>query len=205
MKRILFVRHGSTDSNTTGVMRGWSNDPLSDVGRHQAELSAAYLATQPKIDSIYTSTLPRSIETGEILAKLLGVEPQARDDLRELNLGSLEGRSERELWGYFVQQSKAGDSQSGMRDIEFPGGESVSNFLTRTFTALKDISQRNDGSVLVVSHGVWTMVALGKWFESDLTQWPKFRVDNCSISEVMFEPAPRLIKVNETQHLLIGV
>ena len=203
MKRILFVRHGSTDSNATGVMRGWSDDSLSELGRGQAELTARFLSTQPKVDGIYTSTLPRSRQTGEILARHLGLEPQARDDLRELNLGTLEGRTERELWSYFVRQSEAEvGGPSGMRDMVFPGGESASGFLSRAFTALADIGQRHaDGSALLVSHGVLTMVALGKWLEPDLTQWPKFRVDNCSISEVVFEPAPRLARLNETQHL----
>ncbi len=202
MKRIVFVRHGSTDSNATGVMRGWSNDPLSELGRRQAELTARCLSTQPKVDCIYTSTLPRSRQTGEILAQRLGLELQARDDLRELNLGALEGRTERELWNYFVQQSGAEGRLRGMHDVMFPGGESASGFLSRVFTALTDINQRHaNGSVLLVSHGAWTMAALGKWLEPDLTQWPKFRVDNCSISEVVFEPAPHLAQLNETQHL----
>ena len=50
------------------------------------------------------STLLRSNQTGELLAQRLGVPFMARDDLRELNIGTLEGRSEAELWDYFVQQ-----------------------------------------------------------------------------------------------------
>ncbi len=202
MKRIVFVRHGSTDSNATGVMRGWSDDALSELGQRQAELTAQFLSTQPKVDCLYASTLPRSRQTGEILAQRLGLDLQSRDDLRELNLGTLEGRTERELWSYFVQQSGARNNLSNMHDMAFPGGESVAGFLSRVFTALADIDRRHaDGSVLLVSHGVWTMVALGKWLEPDVTQWPKFRVDNCSISEVMFEPIPRLARLNATQHL----
>ena len=33
------------------------------------------------------------------------------------------------------------------------------------------------------------------------SQWPKYRVDNGSVSEVVFEPAPRLMWLNETAHL----
>jgi probable phosphoglycerate mutase len=201
MRRILFVRHGSTDSNATGVMRGWSDDPLSALGRQQAERTAQYLRGAPPVDCIYSSTLPRSIQTAEIIAAHLGHVIQPRDDLRELNLGTLEGGAERDLWGYFVRQADAEQGLSGMRDIVFPGGESVSNFLARTRHAFSDIDRRHDGSVLIVSHGVQTMVALGLWFEPDLTKWPAFRVDNGSVSEVVFEPDPHLVRLNETGHL----
>ncbi len=202
MRRIVFVRHGSTDSNATGVMRGWSDDALSDLGRMQAEQAARYVATLAPVDVIYTSTLPRSTQTGDILSQRLGVPTHARADLRELNLGTLEGRSERELWQYFVAEAGAERGLSNMHDVTFPSGESVSQFLTRVVMALADIGAHHDGSVLVVSHGVLTMVALGLWFEPDVTQWAKYRVDNCSVSEVVFEPTLQLVRLNETAHLV---
>jgi broad specificity phosphatase PhoE len=205
MKRVVFVRHGSTDANVTHVMRGWSDDALSELGQRQAERTARFLCALPKVDCIYTSTLRRSRETGEIIAGRLGVEMQSRDDLRELNLGTLEGRTERELWDYFARQSGAERGLSGMSDVTFPGGESVSHFLSRVLMAFADIGQRHaDGSVLVVSHGVLTMVALGMWLEPDVAQWPKYRVDNCSLSEVLFEPAPCLVCLNDTTHLQVN-
>jgi broad specificity phosphatase PhoE len=201
MKRILFVRHGSTDANATGVMRGWSDDPLSDMGRHQADLTAQYVATLPPVECIYASTLPRAIQTGEVIARQLGVAIRTRDDLRELNLGTLEGRGERELWQYFAEQAGAERGLDGMKDITFPNGEKVSHFLTRVLMALADIGQTHEDSVLLVSHGVFTMVSLGMWLEPDVTHWPQYRVDNGSVSEVVFEPAPRLVRLNETGHL----
>jgi broad specificity phosphatase PhoE len=202
MKRILFVRHGSTESNAGGVLRGWSDDPLSALGLRQAERTAEYLGTLPPVERIYTSTLLRSSQTGEVLARRLGVPREARDDLRELNIGTLEGRTEAELWEYFVQQSGAEQGLGGMREVVFPGGESVSEFLSRVLAGLAEIGARHaDGSALVVSHGVLTMVALGIWLEPELTRWPRFRVGNCSVSEVAFEPAPRLVRLDERAHL----
>ena len=201
MKRLLLVRHGSTDSNTTGVMRGWTPDPLSAWGRRQADLTAQYLKTVPAVECIYTSTLVRAVETGHILAAALKVPVHAREDLRELNLGTLEGRSERELWEYFAKHSGAERGLKGMADVVFPDGEAVAQFLQRTQKAFGEIIASHSDSALIVSHGVQTMVMLGMWFEKDLTKWPQFRVDNCSVSEVVFEPAPRLVRVNDTKHL----
>jgi len=202
VKRLILLRHGSTDSNASGVMRGWSEDGLSDLGRRQAEQSAQGLLSMPAVDVIYTSSLPRSMQTGAILSRRLGVAVYARDDLRELNLGTLEGRSEHELWQYFVERAGAERGLSGMSDVTFPGGESVSHFLARVLRAFADIGARYDGSVLLVSHGVLTMVALGLWFEPDVSLWHKYRVANCSFSEVVFYPELRLVRLNETAHLV---
>jgi broad specificity phosphatase PhoE len=46
------------------------------------------------------------------------------------------------------------------------------------------------------------MVALGKWLEpKNILFWPKFRLDNCSVTEVEFTPEPRLLRLNDTSHL----
>lgn len=201
MKRLLLVRHGLTETNAAGLMRGWTDDPLSPLGRRQVAVTAEYLLTQAPFEALYCSTLPRSLETAEVIAARLGLRPQARDDLRELNLGDLEGRGEDELWSYFVERAGAERGLSGMRDVKLPGGESVVQFIQRTRAALGAIAQAHAGRVVVVSHGVQTMAALGLWLEPDVRQWPAYRVSNCSISEIAFDPAPRLIRLNDTAHL----
>ena len=201
MKRLYLVRHGSTDSNSTGVMRGWTNDPLSPLGQAQARLTARYLQTLAPVECIYASDLPRAIQTAEIIAAAWRAPVQTRADLRELNLGKLEGRTEGELWEYFAKQSGEKNDLAKINQVVFPGGEAVAQFLARTRKALGEILASHTDSALIVSHGVQTMVALGGWFEKDLLQWNRFRVDNCSISEIAFDPAPRLVRVNDTAHL----
>jgi broad specificity phosphatase PhoE len=201
LNRILFVRHGSTDTNAAGLMRGWTDDPLSDLGRRQATATAAYLSKLAAPDAIYCSNLPRAVETARVIAARLDLPICVRADLRELNLGTLEGRSEAELWGYFMQQSGAAAGGGPMRDVVFPNGESVLGFIERTRAAMADIISQPPDSALVVSHGVQTMVALGLWLEPNPTRWPAYRVDNCSVTEVVFDPAPRVVQLNDTRHL----
>jgi broad specificity phosphatase PhoE len=202
MNRILLVRHGSTDHNRAGLMRGWTDDPLSALGRRQAALTAAALMSQkPPAAGVFCSTLPRAVETAQILAQALALPVLPRDDLRELNLGDMEGQTEQALWDYYLRQAAPEPGHAGTRDVVFPGGESIAGFMHRTRAALADIGARHAGAVLVVSHGVQTMLALGLWLEPDVTRWPAYRVDNCSLTEVAFEPAPRLVRLNDTRHL----
>ncbi|HEY9719707.1 MAG TPA: histidine phosphatase family protein [Trichormus sp.] len=201
MKKVIFVRHGATESNIEGKMRGWSDDPLSDLGRKQAQLTAQYLKGFAPVERIFTSTLPRSIETGEAIESALNVGIEKLEELRELNLGDLEGGTERELWEYFTKN--AFDKFGKRRDIALPGGEAISAFLDRIEKGFALIWQQHpQGTVLVVSHGVANMVALGKWLEpKNILFWPKFRLDNCSVTEVEFAPEPRLLRLNDTSHL----
>jgi broad specificity phosphatase PhoE len=47
------------------------------------------------------------------------------------------------------------------------------------------------------------MVALGMWLDPKVSQWKRFLVDNCSITELEFTPAPKLLRLNDTAHLRV--
>ncbi len=71
-KFIYFVRHGQSAANLLPVFQG-PDDPLTDLGRTQAELVGSYLRTvEPGV--ILTSTMPRAQETAEIIQRA-GVAP----------------------------------------------------------------------------------------------------------------------------------
>jgi broad specificity phosphatase PhoE len=201
MKRILIVRHGTTDANAAGVMRGATNDPLSDLGREQAKQVAAAIGSDQTIECIYTSTLTRAAETGDIIRQVIDVPIQRDEKLCELNIGEMEGCTESELWDYLSAHVDHEKGLTSLLHFSFPGGEMLSAFLARVSTAMFTISKTHEGTVVVVAHGVVTMVALGLWLEPKFSLWKKFLVDNCSITEVSFEPAPKLVRLNDKAHL----
>ena len=208
MKKIVIVRHGTTESNASGVMRGQTDDALSEVGRAQATATAEYLSrpnalegTAGQIECVYTSTLARAIETGHYIAEKLHVPEHRNENLCELNIGDMEGCSESELWDYLSKQVDHEKGMTALLNFSFPGGEMLSAFLSRVSKSLFEISKVHQESVILVSHGVVTMVALGMWLDPKPSNWKKFLVANCSISEVSFEPRPTLIRLNETSHL----
>ena len=69
--RLLMVRHGESRANADGVAGGPIGDGgLTDLGRRQARALAERLARSRELDgasALYTSTLPRAIETAEIV------------------------------------------------------------------------------------------------------------------------------------------
>jgi len=100
--RFLVLRHGQTDHNRDGIIQGSSDvSRLSDRGRTQAREVGAALARlgDVRVARTFLSPLARAQQTHEIL--LLDrpdlPTPTTLDGLREIDLGSWEGRAKAEL------------------------------------------------------------------------------------------------------------
>ena len=66
IERLLLIRHGQTDWNVDGRWQGTIPTGLNDIGRTQAQALATYLARR-QIGSIYSSHLPRAIDTAKAI------------------------------------------------------------------------------------------------------------------------------------------
>ena len=83
---LWLVRHGQTVWNAQGLVSGWTDVALSELGEQQGRNLAPYLS-QHAFDGVWASTLQRAQNT----ARLAGFEPQTDVRLRELGFGDLEG------------------------------------------------------------------------------------------------------------------
>ena len=73
---IYFGRHGETEDDEDPeeeIVSSWSDVPLTDKGREQARKMGQRLKGKG-ITEVYTSGLARSMETAEIIAKIIGAE-----------------------------------------------------------------------------------------------------------------------------------
>ncbi len=69
MHYITLLRHGESEGNTSGVLQGQSDYPLTTLGFEQAQRLALYWkANQVKFDLIISSPLLRASQTAEIIA-----------------------------------------------------------------------------------------------------------------------------------------
>jgi broad specificity phosphatase PhoE len=132
---ILLARHGETDWNRELRYQGHADEPLNDTGRSQAQELAARLRSEP-IAAVYSSDLQRASETAEIVAQELGLSLTLDARLREIDVGSWQGRTRAELDG------AAWD------------GETYDHHRERVVGALQSIAAAHqDECVLVVAHG----------------------------------------------------
>src|SRR6187397_119767 len=98
---IFLVRHGETEWNRARRYQGWSDSPLTPLGVAQAEAIGRRLSAVPEAAAadIVASPIGRARRTAEIIAECLGHNPPLRldDRLREISLGSWDGRDRREI------------------------------------------------------------------------------------------------------------
>jgi len=116
---LYLVHHGSTALDEEGKVHGWKNTSLSAKGKSQAEQAAEYLESKG-IGEVYSSDLPRSVETAQIIRSHLKIEHPLteREGLRPMDVGLLAGEKMEDVEGIMsdlkarLWQHAPGSSQS---------------------------------------------------------------------------------------------
>ena len=196
--KLSIVRHGETSANTGGVWHGSTDTPLSDRGREQAQRVGAHLAkVGGPFSRVYSSPLQRARHTAEAIAEGLGLSIIQESGLVEFDLGSWEGKTYTELY----KDYKLWDHMKVDPHFAPHGGESPQQVVDRYCGTLRRIATEHIGEhVVVVGHGGALSMALAELIEGAYTNWGKV-MNNCAVTEIWFEPHPRVERFNFTEHL----
>jgi len=156
MTTIYLVRHGSTAWNEQPRFRGLADIPLSDKGLQQAAALRDCLRDKT-LTAVYSSPLPRAVQTAEVLAAPHNLPIQLEPDLRSVNYGHWEGKTEQEVESSDPELYHR--FRNAIETVRYPGGESMEELRARAFSALERIAVSCAGSsVAVVTHQVVTRV-----------------------------------------------
>ena len=100
MKRIIMLRHGQSQWNLENRFTGWTDVPLSDLGRQEAANAGAKIKAAGLSPSyFFTSYLRRAIHTLQIAAEEMELDyiPVIKDwHLNERHYGALQGLNKAE-------------------------------------------------------------------------------------------------------------
>jgi broad specificity phosphatase PhoE len=199
MQRLLLIRHGESEWNRDGIIQGFRDCDLSDLGREQAERLKGRL-NQEKIDVAYSSTATRAFDTAQAaLGHRFDVHP--RPDLREINLGEWEGVSAAEL-----KRREPAETELWFRapsKVRIKGAETLRAFRTRVTTAIDDIRHtHHDESIVIVAHGGVICTYLTRLLGLKLDDLWRFKIRNASITRIIFPMnEPRIEALNDASHL----
>jgi len=198
--RIILIRHGETDWNATGRLQGHSDTPLNALGRRQARLAARRLSSEP-VQAVYSSDLARSFETATIIGQELGLRVITSPQLRERRYGVWEGLTAAEIQARYPEQFAEWRARS--TDFAPPGGETITQLLTRAFTELQTIARRHVGEVVVViTHGGLCYVLLNHILGSVNGDRREFTFGNASMHTLeMAGERWSVISMNDVAHL----
>ena len=153
--KLYFVRHGRTVWNLEGRFQGASGDSprlsesidiLKQLGQHLKKIH---------FDTIYSSDLPRAVKSAEIIQSQLQSPCPLKSipNLREWQLGKLEGLKIATLNAIYPQQIKAFRSNLAQFDTKMFEAESLYSTTQRTIRFIKSLKGSPAERILIVGHG----------------------------------------------------
>ena len=151
--RIILVRHGEARAGVEHVIGGDKGcRGLTEHGRVQAVALRERLARTGELrpDVVYASTLPRAVETAELVAEAFGPTTPVRRarDLCEQVPGICDGLPYEEALARYAPAVDGPDQPLS------PGGESARAFDVRVRAAIRRlVREHHEQTVMVVSHG----------------------------------------------------
>ncbi|MGB8648936.1 MAG: histidine phosphatase family protein [Anaerolineae bacterium] len=155
---FILIRHGETNWNKEDRFRGRSDVSLNAIGQEQANQIARQFMNR-KIDAVYSSPLPRALETAAPLAALHNLQVEPRAELLDIDYGGWEGLSAEEAQAKNPELWEAWLKAPGR--VRFPGGESVRQVRNRIENALHSMSEDHLGETIALfSHRVTCHVIL---------------------------------------------
>ena len=97
---VYLARHGRTELNAAGLLRGHLDPPLDTTGQQEAKALAAAIATfRPSL--VVASPLRRAVETARYIAEECGLEVEIDDRLIDRDYGPWAGHSLEEVTAEF--------------------------------------------------------------------------------------------------------
>ena len=202
--RLLVVRHGQTDWNSSGRFQGQTDIPLNLIGVGQAQAVARRLA-QEMPAAIYASDLQRAWQTAEIIHKAQPLDGRcplvAEPRLREMCFGEWEGLTYKE-----IQARQSQFLQRWESDLEHtapPGGETLLDLAERVRAANQSIASAHpDSTVLLVAHGGPLQLLIAMALGLPPGRFWQIHLSNASLSELRLHPEGAILNLlNCTEHL----
>ncbi len=147
LRRIVMVRHGETEGQSSVRFHGSADVRLNDEGRDQLCETARKMKTEV-FDLVVASPLRRSWAGAVIVSG--GAPVRLYPEFREVHFGQWEGMTAAEIEA--SNPALYRDWQTGAADFEYPGGELREGFRSRVARGLEALLARDATSVLLVGH-----------------------------------------------------
>jgi broad specificity phosphatase PhoE len=154
MSNIFLIQHCQSEHHINNMSGGWTDTPLTDLGRKQAKLIGDKLKEEI-VDkneyAFYSSDLLRAAQTAEIIGNQINLKVIKNKGLREINTGVAAGKTKD-----WARENRIPRENSGF-DLdyqEFKDGETWRQFYSRVCSCMDRIYEIEKGkNLLIVTHG----------------------------------------------------
>lgn len=187
MTKLYITRHGETEWNDKGLMQGWQNSPLTELGKKQA-LWLGERIKDLEIDVIYSSPLGRAYNTAELIRGNRDIEIIIHDDLKEMKMGIIEGLNQEEIRA-INEENHYNFWNVPSKYIKVEEGENFQEIVDRSFKAIKEILEKEKGKkILIVTHAITLKAYLCALEKRDIdTLWDPPFIKQTSLTEINFK------------------
>ena len=198
--RLILVRHGETRLNKENRIQGLSHAPLNATGRAQASAIAEVLEEDLHFE-LYSSPVPRALETAQIIADTLRLPLTPLKALEEADAGRLDGLTGREMRLHHPEFAEQWTRDAAT--VCMPGGESLVQVQERAWRAIEELAGRHpNDTVVAVSHNFTIQTVICRFLDVPLRNAQRFKQDIGCITRLDLSPPKGvLLSLNETWHL----
>lgn len=190
--RAIVVRHYKTTSNESDQILGWGDAPPAESWQDDLnKVDEILLGSHITIHHIYTSTLPRAINTGKFYADSYGIKDiHSSPALREINYGKLYNKNKKWVEKNIPMHKK---------DVDFvyPDGESFLQMQERSVAFMESLAEKHpDETLLVVVHAGVIRGLISYCLELDYASNLKRRIGHQYIGDFTIE-GKKCVRYNE--------
>ena len=155
LRRLVLVRHGETDGQSSVRYYGSTDVDLSAEGRAHMRDVAGRLSSWPT-DIVVASPLKRSWKSASIVGR--GAQVRLYREFREVDFGRWEGFTADEIRD--TDPTRFAEWQQAAADFTYPSGEARPDFKRRVLEGLEQLLEERATSALLVLHkGVIRVIA----------------------------------------------
>ena len=171
-KIVYFVRHGQSADNAAPVFQS-PNSPLNEKGRKQAE-SISDRVSKLSFDALIASPFERAKQTAEAIAKATEKQPEYSELFVErvkptyINGKPYTDEKANTLWREWEKSLYT----PGLRAED---GENFDDLVARADKALTFLQNRNEQSLVVVTHGYFLRTIVARVLLGNLLSGEAFR------------------------------
>lgn len=203
MNRIILIRHGEADHALRGLMGGWTDSSLTDLGRAQARVTGEHLATLLGEGDfgLYSSDLRRAQQTAEIIGECVGLAPIYDEDLREFNNGEAANLTVAQ-----AQLLQLPPTRPLVQYRPYPGAENWWELTQRVSASLEEIARREHETAVVITHTLSATSVVHWWLRLGEEYWDRVSYDfdpsSLTLLTINMFGERTITRLNDTRHLL---
>lgn len=185
--RLFLVRHGQVESNRELRYVGSRDEPLTEVGREQADRLGRTLASA-RVARLYSSPFRRTRETAERIAPVAASQARLKARLEprlaEQSFGAWEGLTRDEVKTLGPEHASWLQSFDADPAVAPPAGESLLDVKGRVEDFVGELAREGIESAILVSHVGPIKALLASALDISLPKARRFFLDPGTLSVI---------------------